>query len=67
MFYSDFYDASAERKNGHGVQIVFVSSDESKDAALNHLREHHGDWLMLDWNEAISLFVSQKPRFRQAR
>ena len=36
------------------VQLVFVSTDASADAAEAYFRAEHGDWYALDWSDGLS-------------
>ena len=36
------------------VQLVFVSTDGSADAAEAYFRAEHGDWYALDWSDGLS-------------
>ena len=33
-----------------GVEIVFVSSDQSQDAMVAYMKESHGDWWAVEYN-----------------
>ncbi|KAK7197062.1 Thioredoxin-like [Novymonas esmeraldas] len=47
-FYDKFHDACK-------FEVVFLSTDRSKEAMLNFFRSAHGDWLCLDYDDARRL------------
>ena len=47
----EFYEVA--NRSGKKVEIVFVSSDETEEAARQYLREHHGDWLMVPFGDKL--------------
>ncbi|XP_023340804.1 nucleoredoxin-like protein 2 isoform X1 [Eurytemora carolleeae] len=52
----DFY----EEVSDEGVEIVFVSSDRSKEDMLSYMKESHGDWLATEHNSNLTNSLKQK-------
>ena len=40
-----FYDEHAKKE---GVEIIFVSADQSEDEMINYMKESHGDWYAME-------------------
>merc|ERR1711937_917801 len=49
----------AEAKN-KGVEIVFVSADESAKAMKDYMKESHGDWLAIEHGTPLSKSLPTK-------
>jgi nucleoredoxin len=47
----EFYEVA--NRGGKKLEVVFVSSDETGDAAQTYLREAHGDWLMVPFDAPL--------------
>merc|ERR1712156_1377575 len=43
-----------------GIEIVFVSSDQSADDMASYMKEAHGDWFAVEHNSAVADNLSQK-------
>jgi len=52
----DFYKAL----NDDTVEIVFVSSDRSPDAMMSYMKESHGAWPAIEYNEGVANGLKQK-------
>ncbi|XP_023340806.1 nucleoredoxin-like protein 2 isoform X3 [Eurytemora carolleeae] len=52
----DFY----EEVSDEGVEIVFVSSDESNEDMLSYMKESHGDWLAIEHNSNLTNSLNEK-------
>ena len=43
-----------------GVEIVFVSSDQSEEAMVDYMKESHGDWFAVPFGDKIVDELSKK-------
>eukprot|EP00091_Calanus_sinicus_P003562 TRINITY_DN13733_c0_g1_i2.p1 TRINITY_DN13733_c0_g1~~TRINITY_DN13733_c0_g1_i2.p1 ORF type:complete len:148 (-),score=72.75 TRINITY_DN13733_c0_g1_i2:130-528(-) len=43
-----------------GVEIVFVSSDQSEEAMADYMKESHGDWFAVPYGEKTAEELSKK-------
>merc|ERR1712126_97683 len=50
----DFYEEA------EGIEIVFVSSDQSAEDMNAYMKEAHGDWMAVEHNSDVSNQLSQK-------
>ena len=51
-----FYD----QVKGEGVEIIFVSSDESHNAMLSYMKESHGDWFAVEHESDLDKKLSEE-------
>jgi len=51
-----FYQNVSEK----GVEVIFVSSDESKEDMVNYMNESHGDWYAFDHGSKIGQKLKKK-------
>merc|ERR1711990_817358 len=52
----DFY----EEIGNAGVEIIFVSSDQSTEDMLSYMKESHGDWLACQHDSAVAKALDEK-------
>jgi len=45
---------------GLGVEIVFVSSDQTEEAMFDYMKESHGEWFALPFEDKIATELSNK-------
>ena len=43
-----------------GVEIVFVSSDQTEEAMLEYMKEAHGDWFAVPYESKVAEELSKK-------
>merc|ERR1711990_325108 len=53
---AEFYKAASQL----GVEIVFVSADQSEDAMFSYMKESHGDWLAVSHNSDLAEELNKK-------
>merc|ERR1719445_2409452 len=53
---AEFYKEASQL----GVEVVFVSGDQSEDAMISYMKESHGDWLAVSFNSDISEALNTK-------
>ena len=41
------------KSEGEGIEIVFISSDETEAAARQYMTEHMGEWLMVPFDDPL--------------
>jgi hypothetical protein len=56
----DFYESVNEEKK---LEIVFVSSDDSAEAAAAYMKEAHGDWLAIRWDSPLRELLKKRYGF----
>jgi len=49
-----------EKAKGMGVEIIFVSSDETSEDMIAYMKEAHGDWLAVEHESPLSTALSAK-------
>ena len=54
----NFYQDVSEK----GVEIIFVSSDRSKEDMLNYMKESHGDWYAVEHGSKVGQQLEKKFR-----
>jgi len=52
----NFYQDTKEQ----GVEVIFVSSDQSKEDMLNYMKESHGDWHAFDHGSKVGQKLKKK-------
>jgi len=53
---AEFYKEASQL----GVEVVFVSGDQSEDAMISYMKESHGDWLAVSFNSDLSEALNTK-------
>merc|ERR1712037_923337 len=53
---AEFYKAASQL----GVEIVFVSADQSEDAMFSYMKESHGDWFAIGHNSDLAEELNKK-------
>lgn len=48
------------KEDGDPLEIIFVSQDEDKSAFEKGFREHHGNWLAVQWNKDRLLKLNER-------
>eukprot|EP00441_Pelagodinium_beii_P014653 CAMPEP_0197664604 /NCGR_PEP_ID=MMETSP1338-20131121/58740_1 /TAXON_ID=43686 ORGANISM="Pelagodinium beii, Strain RCC1491" /NCGR_SAMPLE_ID=MMETSP1338 /ASSEMBLY_ACC=CAM_ASM_000754 /LENGTH=204 /DNA_ID=CAMNT_0043243285 /DNA_START=27 /DNA_END=641 /DNA_ORIENTATION=- len=56
----DFFEKRNEE--GRPLEVIFLSADESEEAALRHFKRSHGDWLRLGFSDALATELKRKYR-----
>ncbi|XP_004206112.2 nucleoredoxin-like protein 2 [Hydra vulgaris] len=52
----DFYEVVKDS----GLEIIFMSSDESQEDMINYMKESHGDWYCVEYGSALVDELKQK-------
>ena len=55
-----YYILYFQKAAGLGVEVVFVSSDQSEEAMLDYMKESHGDWLAVQFGDKTAEELSKK-------
>merc|ERR1712183_127118 len=53
---AEFYKAASQL----GVEIVFVSADQSEDAMFSYMKESHGNWFAIGHNSDLAEELNKK-------
>jgi len=51
---------SLQKAAALGVEIVFVSSDQTEEAMLEYMKEAHGDWFAVPYESKVAEELSKK-------
>ena len=54
------YAGSRLKGQGGNVEVIFVSSDRTEDALFSYMREAHGDWLAVPYDDPLAATLSSK-------
>merc|ERR1712055_817552 len=53
---TEFYKGAV----GLGVEVVFISADQTEEAMVSYMKESHGDWLAVPFNSELAETLNTK-------